>query len=344
MTEKPIPLVPDRGAAVQRLTALWALNESGLGGVVHALKIPFTGILVGGTAILIITLIAFFAEHKARAVLRALVFVIVIKAAAAPHTPLPAYFAVAFQGLAGALLFSLLPGTRLPAMLLAVTGLLEGAAQKLIVMTIVFGGSLWRSLDLVGRHVASTLHLSVPEEYRFSGLVIGALLAYHLAGGVLIGAIAGGLPDRLLRELEKPMPAAAGDAEERTGAARPSQGKRWRKRILHWSFLLLFILLVLAFLGSEGGLLHRLLRPILRTAVALGVWFLFVAPLFRLALSRLRNRQMSRHAREIDDMQRLLPRLRVLAGVAWRETRGSRASRRWPDFLIRLAARALTET
>jgi len=337
------PFALDRDMAVHRLTALWALNESGLGGFMHAMKIPFTGVLVGGTAVLIITLIACFAERKGRAILRGMLFVVVIKAAASPHTPLPAYFAVAFQGFLGALLFSLLPRTRLPAMLLAVAALAEGAAQKLIVMTLVFGGSLWRSVDLAGRRIAASFHLPVPDDYRFSLLVVGVVIASHVAAGVLVGAVAGGLPGRLLRELERPVKGEAPTREEPWPDRGAVSGRRWRKRILHWSLLFVLILLVLGLLDSEGSVLHRLLRPIIRTAAALAVWFLVVAPLFRFLLFRLLRGRMRGHAGEIDDLQRLLPRMRVLAGSAWRDTRGCRPWRRWPDFLIRLVARALTE-
>ena len=81
----------DRARAVERLTALWALNEAGLGGLIHAMRVPFTGIVVGSTAVVLIALIAFFAERKAQAILKATVIVLLIKAAASPHTPLPAY-------------------------------------------------------------------------------------------------------------------------------------------------------------------------------------------------------------------------------------------------------------
>ena len=46
--------------AIQRLTALWAFAESGLGGMLHALQLPFTGLIVGGLSVIIITLIAKF--------------------------------------------------------------------------------------------------------------------------------------------------------------------------------------------------------------------------------------------------------------------------------------------
>jgi len=39
---------------------LWALSESGLGGMMFALKIPFTGFFVGGFAVVMLGLIAHF--------------------------------------------------------------------------------------------------------------------------------------------------------------------------------------------------------------------------------------------------------------------------------------------
>ncbi|KIA86019.1 hypothetical protein SAMN05421876_11631 [Kaistella jeonii] len=43
---------------IEHLTALWALNECALGGIVHAFKLPFTVFFVGGISELLITLIA----------------------------------------------------------------------------------------------------------------------------------------------------------------------------------------------------------------------------------------------------------------------------------------------
>ncbi|MDV7397666.1 hypothetical protein RZS08_40070, partial [Arthrospira platensis SPKY1] len=101
-----------------RLTALWALNEAGLGGLMHLFKSPFTGIFVGGTAVLLISLIGYVAEKPGPAIMRALTVVLIIKAMASPHSPLTAYLAVAFQGVMGAALFSVLPSFRLAALLL----------------------------------------------------------------------------------------------------------------------------------------------------------------------------------------------------------------------------------
>jgi len=128
-----------RKAAIQRLTALWAFAESGLGGVLHALQVPFTGLIVGGMAIVLISLIAWFAQPKYRQVLQSTLIVLIVKAMVSPHTPPTAYLAVSFQGLLGFGLFSLFRVNLVSILLLAVISMLESAIQKLLVLDLFAG-------------------------------------------------------------------------------------------------------------------------------------------------------------------------------------------------------------
>ncbi|MCK5088079.1 MAG: hypothetical protein KAQ90_11190, partial [Melioribacteraceae bacterium] len=68
---------------VNRLTALWAFSEAALGGILHALKIPLTGLFVGGAAVIFISLIAYYSEKK-HAILRATLLVVIVKFVVAP--------------------------------------------------------------------------------------------------------------------------------------------------------------------------------------------------------------------------------------------------------------------
>src|SRR5678816_3467868 len=106
--------------AIQRLTALWAFSESALGGVLHALQVPFTGLIVGGFAIIILTLIAWFAQGDLKKIFTSLLIVLIIKATVSPYTPLPAYIAVSFQGLMAFLLFRLMGINYISILLLSV--------------------------------------------------------------------------------------------------------------------------------------------------------------------------------------------------------------------------------
>ena len=48
---------------IKRLTAMWALSEAALGGLLHALKVPFTGLFVGGVSVIFISLIGYFSDR-----------------------------------------------------------------------------------------------------------------------------------------------------------------------------------------------------------------------------------------------------------------------------------------
>jgi len=90
--------------AVWKLTALWAFSEAALGGILHAFKVPMRGIFIGGSAAILISLIAYFSDRKGT-VLKSTLLVILIKGIVSPHTPLTAYFAVFLQGFIGEILF-----------------------------------------------------------------------------------------------------------------------------------------------------------------------------------------------------------------------------------------------
>jgi hypothetical protein len=61
------------------LIALWAFCESGLGGILHAIKLPFTGFFVGGFACIILMLLAEQFKHKPYQTLKATILVMSIK-------------------------------------------------------------------------------------------------------------------------------------------------------------------------------------------------------------------------------------------------------------------------
>src|SRR4051812_36078262 len=126
-------------SSVQRLTALWALSESGLGGIMHAMKIPFTGFFLGGFAVVMISLVAHYTKNNMRQVLQATLLVMLVKVAVSPHSPWPAYIAVGFQGLAGALIYRMIPLYALAAPVFGFLALVESALQKFLLTTIIFG-------------------------------------------------------------------------------------------------------------------------------------------------------------------------------------------------------------
>lgn len=335
-----LPISSDH--AVERLTALWALNEAGLGGLIHALKIPFTGIVVGSTAVILITLIAFFAKRKSAALLKATVIVLLIKALASPHTPLPAYVAVAFQGLAGCLLFGFLPSARFAALLLGLLALWQGAVQKLLVMTLLYGAPLWESVDAVGRWILERMGGS-SGALSPTGWFLVFYLGYYTLGGLVTGWLAGTIPIEIGRALKDRPPAALPEnAPPPAHFAAPSKKPWWRRTPFKAGLVLCILMIVSALLypGHEG--FARGLRVFVRAAVVIAIWMLVARPLGRLWLARFQRREQSVYGADVARAMDLLPALRGTAESVWVQTCDERGLRRWKKFLVRLVVQALT--
>ena len=336
MTSPDLPGL-DRDRAVERLTALWALNEAGLGGLIHALRVPFTGIVVGSTAVVLIALIAFFAERKAKAILKATVVVLLVKAAASPHTPLPAYAAVSFQGLAGALLFGWLPSVRLGALLLGLLALWQGAVQKLLVMTILYGKSLWEAVDSVGRWILEKMG-SGPGELSPTGWFLVFYLGYYTLAGLITGWLAGAIPGEIARTLEHPPPLAPAAA----AVALPGGRKRWWQRTPFKAGLVLLALLATTMWLQPGPAgWAQGARVFVRVLVVLAAWMWVVRPLGMALFRRFRRREQAVYGTEVARTLAQFPALRQAAAAAWRATAGSGGLRRWKNFLVRLIVWAL---
>src|ERR1700741_1919680 len=157
-----------------RLVALWGLCEAMLGGIIHGLKIPISGLVVGSCAILCICLIAFYVPVKG-VIIKATIIVAIFKMMLSPQAPPPAYIAVFFQGLLGELLFWNKRYYAVSCMILAVLGLLESGLQRILVLTIVYGNDLW---TVINNFINGLTKQKVPTNYSL--LIGGGYVLLHL--------------------------------------------------------------------------------------------------------------------------------------------------------------------
>ncbi len=326
--------------AIERLTSLWALNEAALGGLVHILKIPFTGIAVVSIAITLIALIAYFAERKAAAIIKATIIVLLIKAAASPHTPLTAYAAVAFQGLLGSVIFGYIPHPRVAALLLGLLALWEGAIQKLAVLTILYGKPLWESVDAAGHWTLNQIgagHSALSP----TAWVLAAYFSYYTLGGLMVGWLAGVLPG----EIEQGLKHASTSISSETRHLVPTETATSRRRI-NWflriaiMLCLLGAVLILSNPDSEG--FERAARILVRALIVVAIWIFAARPVIKKLLAKFRRREQGHYGEEVARAMDQMPELRAIAVTVWKETSTTRGFGRWRQFLARLVVMALT--
>jgi len=324
--------------ALQRLTALWAFTESGLGGVMHALQIPFTGLVVGGMAVIMIGMIAEISEHNYKQILKSALIVLIVKAMVSPHTPFPAYIAVSFQALLGYCLFSLLKVNFISILLLSTVAMLESALQKLLVLTLFFGESLWKAAD--------SMIALLAKQFGFTAMngsywIIAAYLLIYITGGFLIAWLA----LRTIKNSYADKAVLIADVGVITvdSISKKSNGKNKFKKL--WVLIVLMfglsaLLFVFAADNKQGWLLVA--RTVSWTLSAILIWYIVIAPLFTKAIQKFLQKKQSKYSDDVLQTLSFIPVLRQLTKLAWQQSRMNSGFERWAVFISTLILATLT--
>ena len=301
-------------AAITRLTALWALAESGLGGVLFALKLPFTGFLIGAVSVIILSFIARLSGNSAKALLGATILVLIVKAGASPHSPPAAYLAVAFQGLMAALFFPLLQSPLPAAILVGAITMAESAGQKLILLTLVFGTAFWEAVEQFAGGIAKIFGR---QNFEGSAAVIGSvyLLMYAL-WGVVVGIVAARLPALLERDKEAVLIAYRNTQTDAYSAGTLPARRRRNKPVAFLTFGVVLAGMVLL-LHASGKSWTALLLLFGRSVAVLFLLFFVLRPLAKYFLRRWLARNRSGKQAQVAEIVSLFPDLKTHIRYAW---------------------------
>lgn len=329
-----------RSNAIQRLTALWAFTESGLGGIMHALQIPFTGLLVGGMAVAMICLIAEFSEHHYKAILKSVIIVLIVKAMAGPFTPVTAYIAVSFQALLGYVLFRLLRVNFISMLLLSIIAMLESAIQKLLVLTLFFGQSIWKATDNMVAFAGEQLgHIISNGSYW----IMAVYLFIYLLGGIFIAWLSyrtinsfnASNPGFILKETD---PINTGLVINTNPAGKKMRKKPW---LLIGGMIALSVILFLFASNKKEGWVE-VVKTISWTLSAVLVWFVLIGPLITKAVQKILKKKQSRYSDEVLQTLALLPVLKQITATAWQQSKLQQGFKRWSFFVTTLIFATLT--
>jgi hypothetical protein len=302
-----------------RITALWAVTESILGGILHGLKVPVTGLLVGGLAVIYISLIARYGRPAD--ILKATVLVMLIKALLAPHSPFGAYFAVGFQGLAGYIMFSIIPVFRGATLVLGAVNLLESALQKLIVTTLIFGMDVWVAVE---EFIAFVMLQVGYQGSDYLKTILAIYLGVYFFAGLFFGYLAGAIPSRLSSyPLQYPHLRLHPPAVFEQSPAPGQKRKRKAGKVLIkglWIFVL--ILLTAQFIFPEFNILpqNRLITLLIRSFVVIIGWLFIIGPWLSGQLQAWLKKQRAEKAGDFEQLLGLLPETRWLLTEAWKKS------------------------
>jgi len=348
--ETPVIKAEDKTSAnniaVWKITALWAFSEAALGGILHAFKIPFRGVFVGGSAAILISLIAYFSDSRGT-ILKSTLLVILIKGLVSPHTPVTAYFAVLIQGTLGEFLFFQKRFFKLSSLLLGILTMIYSSTQKILILTIVFGNTLWESIDeffsfVIHQFIAGENNLNIKASY----VIVGIYLGLHIFIGFLVGIFAGRLPIHI-NEVNNSKVIDLDIMEDsivEIERNRKRKHKRWWQRP---TGLLLFIfaaaMVILSYFYPELGQnkVYEIGVMLLRAIVIMLIWYTVLGPFLLKHLRKYIKKKQNNYSTEISRIVDSFPRIRSIVSYSWNISSTEKGIKKIKTFIIYLLSMLL---
>ena len=313
-----------------RLITLWVISESVAGGIIHGLHLPFSGMFLSGFAVLCICLIGYYQVDKKGdttsvnsrltkrgAILKATIIVCIFKMILSPNTPPSAYFAVFFQGFMGQILFINLKHFKLSCIVLGFLALIESAAQRIIVLVLLYGSGFWNAVNEFITKLTDTKVIT-----NYSLLLAIVYISIHGIFGILIGMWAYSLvhKSQFWKDTQPDLLIAESDTASQF---KPGSLLRKKRKIVRSIFIFIWILLLLFFFQSLFKIGKPVLPPskalqiILRSSLIFLTWYFLASPLITGFIKKKLQNQKEKSTKDINRILLLLPSTENIFRKSW---------------------------
>lgn len=295
---------------------------------------------IGGSAVIFISLISYFGDTR-KVILESTVKVILVKFIVSPYSPINAYFAVMLQSILGYLLF--FNGfNKISPILLGLLALLFSALQKVIILTLVFGMTLWESIDIFFDFVLKNIitNYNSTEAISLSYIIVGVYIFSHIIGGLLAGWYASNLPARLKDHNDEKIIKLNNNIKDFLEITPKKKQKRkwWRKPSSIALFIFSLLVIAISFLFEEvdKNIATQVLIMLIRSILIIVIWYYFISPhLLKFVNSYLSKKRKNR-AEEIDSIVKVFPNIKLVIKYSWNETSNLKGLKRIPIFFDRV--------
>ncbi len=183
---------------VKKIITLWAFSESVLGGFLHLFKVPFTGLIVGGLAVIFLSLLSFTNDYK-KNILKGTLVVLLIKFVISPYTPINAFFSVLAQGVLCYIFSIIIKNKQIRILTFSLSSMILFSLQKLIFLQILFGNSLWQAIDIYAKFIAKQVFL-YNVNINLSWYLIIFYISIHIISGIIFTIITLKINEDLINE------------------------------------------------------------------------------------------------------------------------------------------------
>lgn len=296
-----------------------------IGGILHGFKVPLTGAWLSGIAAILISLMSLFSTRGE--ILKASIIVIIIKVTISPYTPLTAHFAVFLQGCLAEVFFLSKRFFKVSALLFAVTVMVLSGIQRILILTILFGNTLWKSIDTYANIIISELfgnrNLKI---FSASIVIISAYVFIHLLMGLIVGFIAGRLPLWINNNMSNKslMDVDFSEYDAKFPEVKRKKKRWWNKKSGRVFLSILLLMVIYSYFHPEPGQSYtiELIIMIVRSFVILFLWFTLVSPLLYKVFRKLIDKKQIRYISQTDKIISTFPELKKILFFNWKRSQG----------------------
>lgn len=323
---------------VNKLTALWGFSEAALGGILHALRIPFTGLFVGGAAVFFISLIAQYSNSKSQ-ILKSTLIVILVKVVVTPFVPFTSYFAVFVQGIIGYLLFRFIRVKSIATFLFGIFALSLSAFQKIIILTILFGNGFWVAIDSFMKFLV--MQFSLPKNFMnfsISLILISVYTLLHISAGIYVSIKVLNFEKWFAKKKKELNINVFSFTDDSDYFEKKKVGKKkhwWQKKsgiaILTISFFIMIISYKYPQLGKN--LAYEILFMLVRSFLITFIWFEIISPRLAKYLKSFFDKKKFEHASEVNAITSLFPEFKRVINYTWSISKNMKGVARISHFL-----------
>lgn len=324
---------PNSKIIYYRLIALWVTVEAFLGGIIHAFKLPISGLVVGSGAIICLSMIAKFAHHKS-ALLQATIIVCIFKLMLSPHSPIAAYFAVLFQGVLAQIIFINNKHYKLKVMLLAILCLFESGIQRILVMTIIYGKDLWLAIDTFIQTICGNQEIT-----RYSYFIIALYLIAHVLVGILVGIFIKNIPDKLNSYNLQPLQSKEESRLEIN--PKPEKNKNYFLELaILVSSIALFLAIKLEYIPFNKTW-KSIATIISRAILIVSIWRTILSPIIHYFLTIWLKKETKKNQSTILLINNILPEIVAIVKDSWAFSKKQK-TKSWTTFCMLTLKKTLT--
>ncbi len=294
-----------------KITTLWVICEAFAGGIMHSVKLPFTGMFISSLSVICIVLIAWYTS--ASYILKATLLVIVFKFSLSPHSPPTAYIAVFFQGLVGYLLFLNKKYFTAAAIILGALALVESAMQRILVLIFLYGNDFWKAVDAYVNKITGAKHAN-----QFSYWIALVYIFIHFIFGIIVGNFAANLV-RTAKQWALENPQFLFDVNKLEIEADGTQKNKGRKYFFYFLFLVLILIYLYAWFYPASSILtqNKVGSILLRTALILLGWYLILNPFFTYLFKKYVEKKKAEQKKEFNIIMGMIPEFKKVFIKSW---------------------------